>query len=236
MPDLPSVKKPAYLAKAEVDPRAGHLEDEGGIISPPRLKLLQGTAVEITEGKGANGDFWSQAHAASLGGEIHIIPLRWEREWLEFFGEEEEENGLKWRSTDAHDPRVLALGEDEWKFRVLNLLCLCPIKDKAHPPKAAILTFTGHGFKVGRSMYTESTRGVDAPLQAQVFKLGSDTRKTGGYTYRVLSARVARGAEEPEHLLAREIYRSLADQELTPNYEENTTKDAGAEVKDDIPF
>ena len=234
----PQASVPAYLAKQGDSTGAGCLDNEEGIISPPRLKLCQPGTPEVGENKAKIGDFYSQAHEASLGDEILVIPVRWSVEWIEFYGDDDEETGVKWRSTDPNSREVLAKGEDAWSFKQLNLLCVAPLNNDKLAPKPIFLTFAGTSFKAGKKMYTEGTRAVDCDIQAQIWKIDGHTQKDGkkNSKYRVANARFAGYAPQDGFEAAMVVLREFADAEIAPAYDAAPEGAASTETEEELPF
>jgi hypothetical protein len=238
---LPSDNLPSYLKGAAHV--GGGLQDETQILSPPRLKLLQSQNPEVAEGKGKIGEYYSDAHCRSFGPELHLIPIRFDLEWLEFYSDDEDGEGVKWRASDPNDPKVLACGEDAWRFKRLNMLCIDPIGVDGVTPKAEVLSFHGFSMAPGKSMYQEALHGVDAPHQSQVWKFTVKTTPgKNKSTIQVIVPRRVGFADEALFSQAKSVFKEFADRELVPEYEvavkDGGTKGTGkaSEEEGDLPF
>lgn len=235
---LPESSLPAHLKG--VSDSDGRLTDETQILSPPRLKLVQGNTPELAEGKAKAGEYWSDAHAQCLGPEVHVIPLRFEVEWMEFHPQGSEETGVKWRTQDPNDPNVLACGEEAYKRKRLNMLCLAPIGVEGLTPKPEVFSFHGNSMPGGRDLYDEAARARETPIQSQVWKLTSGNKPgPNKSTIYFAKGRFAGHANEALFTAAKEIYREFADRALVPDYEDSgdpqPAKGKSSE-EDELPF
>ena len=144
---LPEKGLPAHLQGGKTN--AGRLDNEEGLLAPPRLKLMQAMSGEVSENQAKIGEYWSMAHSRAFA-EYLFVPIRFEQEWVEFWGENDEKSGPKWRTTDPNHPEVLALGDDAFRRKRLNVLTLGPIGVKGVTPKLNIFAF--HWFTVPPSL------------------------------------------------------------------------------------
>ncbi|MCI0657912.1 MAG: hypothetical protein L0170_12695 [Acidobacteria bacterium] len=166
----------------------GFIPDDQDILTPPRFKILSGMSQIVKEGKGQDGQVWSDAHDCAIGGVtqrkplqfdlVTCIPLKWQRCWSSF-----EDGKILWQTTDPDAPQLQKIPEDQrWQYKRLMLVMLAPVGDPLHPPAPGVFSFLSTSFKVGRKLYG-STSAKKIPLYAQVWKMGIAEAKNDSGTW-----------------------------------------------------
>ena len=226
---------PSYLTPEDVNSDAGRLDNEEGMTGTPRLLLTQSNSPQFAKQNAAVGDYYSTVHCSSFGDEIDVVPVCWQREWVEFFGDDDEEVGVKTRKLTRNEAIAEWGSEEFWRYEALHLHCLAPIGGSVTPQPVAF-TFKGWGSKPGNEMYNTSIHGIQAPIQAQLWTLGCESKPgKKGSEVKAPTVRFKGHAAEDHFKAAVEFCKLFADKDLSVDFNEEP---GSAKVKgdEDMPF
>jgi len=226
---------PAFMQ--EENAAAGSIQDDQDLLSPPLLKILQGTSTETEEELGSPGDLYSQAHNAVIcpkGETIQVVPIRASKEWMKF----EPGEGLIWRTANASDERV-STDPDAWRYKVLHVIMVAPVNHKSIPALPAVFTFRATSYKIGRSLYQQFAKTVEAPSYGQVYSLRAIKGKNSKGTWDRPDFRFAGLVQDQAQFTKfKDIYARMSEISLQPDFddaEDGGGRKAGGDDAD-LPF
>jgi hypothetical protein len=161
---------PAHLQNTGTD--SGYINDDGSLLTAPRIKLIQKSSKEFDEGLSKQGEFfYSPAQEASST--LIFTPLRGSFEFIAF----DDSGNITFQSESEAEARQ-ELGEDYWKAKQINIVMLPHAK-----MIPAIYSFKGTGYKTGTKLYQLCKVANPNCMFSRAYKLTSEEHQGAGGKY-----------------------------------------------------
>jgi len=199
-------------------------EEESGILSPPRLKLLQKMSAEIDTIDGAKSGLFFNQSSGELVKEITFIPVALKQEFITFT----QDNKVDQKFYSEAEAKA-GLGLEYWRAR--NNAVFMVVGDD---PMPVIYNFHGLASKVFKTFY-KNARFTRRDLWASQYTLTSAEQDTANGKVHVPKISLAKTITEEQYAMTSQVA-----QELNAVINQVQTHDAAPQPSDksteDIPF